>query len=215
MRRWIGRLSTDPAPPLFVFMSTGAVYGPASGGPSLESDEPHPQGAYAEAKLAAEQMLLSSSLPVCILRVAPLYGLPEGAQKLQGVIAHLLASALKHQTFEQWGEDSVKDYLHRGDFCAALRRIVERRMQGGIWNVGSGVGTHLRDLVRIVERVTGHPLDINLRPSPEWDVRDNRLDITKLREAIDWQPAISIERGIGLECERLRESFSQALHRPT
>jgi UDP-glucose 4-epimerase len=214
LRRWVERLSSDPAPPLFVFMSSGAVYGPAPGRPSVESDEPQPQGAYAEAKLAAERMLLQSALPVCLLRVAPLYGLPEGRQKLQGVISHLLAAALRNQSFDQWGEDSVKDYLHRSDFCEALRRIVAQRLQGDVWNVGSGVATHLRELVRIVEKTTGHQLEINLQPSPEWDVRDNRLDITKLRGAIDWQPGVSIERGIELESVRLRERFSQLLQRP-
>jgi len=203
IQRWIARLKASPVPPLFVFISSGAVYGAAPGRPSRETDEAHPQGAYAAAKLAAERLLLDSGLPVCILRVAPLYGLNSDAKTKQGVISHLVAAALHGTAFSQWGEDSVKDYLHRVDFCEALRRVVAQRLQGGIWNLGSGIATHLTDLVKQVEAVTGCPITVNVLETPVWDVRDNRLDITKLCAAIDWQPRISLAEGIALEAQRL------------
>ncbi len=204
VQRWIDRLKAEPAPPLFVFMSSGAVYGPAPERPSREADEPKPQGAYAEAKLAAERLLLSSGLPVCILRVAPLYGLQVAAQTKQGVISHLVSAALSGTVFQQWGQNTVKDYLHREDFCEALRLIVDQRLSGDLWNLGSGVATHLTDLVTLVESATSSRINIDLQPAPAWDVQDNRLDISKLQAAISWEPKISLEAGIAREVQRLR-----------
>jgi nucleoside-diphosphate-sugar epimerase len=115
-----------------------------------------------------------------------------------------VSAALSEAVFEQWGADTVKDYLHRTDFCEALRVIVERRLQGGPWNLGSGVSTHLTDLVRLVETATDRVIKVNVQPAPEWDVQDNRLDIGKLWSAIDWRPTISLESGIAQEVQRLR-----------
>ena len=203
LKQWIARLADDAHPPLFVFMSTGAVYGPAPERPSREDDVPHPLGAYGEAKLHAEQLLLQSGLPVCILRVVPLYGLPEGKQKRQGVISHIVSAALRGHTFFQWGQDSFKDYLHRTDFCEALQLVVEQRLQGGIWNLSSGEAAHLGELVKFVEQITGRSITVEMHPSPAWDVRINRLDISKLQHATRWSPRISIKEGIEREVQRL------------
>lgn len=210
LKRWIARLGRDAEPPLFVFMSTGAVYGNAGEHPSHEDrDDPQPRGEYAAAKLRAERLLLDSSLPVCVLRVAPLYGLPAAAQKGQGVISHLITAAVTGGVFHRWGATSRKDYLHREDFTRALRRIVDgglkhSALSNGIWNVGSGEATHINDLIRLVEKHSRRRIQIQDSPSPKWDVTDNRLDISKLQHDTGWKASISIDEGIQREVERAR-----------
>ncbi len=198
LERLILRLKNDPQPPLLIFMSTGAVYGPAGDRPSLESDAPLPIGEYAKGKLAAEKLLQASGLAHCILRVSNLYALPSSPNDRQGVIARLVRTAIEGGTFEQWGEHSIKDYLHSTDFACALAAILRQRPTG-VLNVASGVPTSLAELIQHVEKAAGMPLRVRHKPGATWDVTNNQLDIGLLKSLTGWQPVTSIEEGVRAE----------------
>ncbi|WP_050023476.1 NAD-dependent epimerase/dehydratase family protein [Verrucomicrobium sp. BvORR034] len=202
--RLIARLQKESRPPVLLFISTGAVYGLAPSRGNREDDTPYPLGVYAKGKLAAEERLRASGLPVCILRVGNLYGLPSSPEDRQGVTARLVRCALANQPFQRWGDDPIKDYLHSDDFFAALTRVRELRLTG-TWNVGSGNATPLSHLVELVEKETGHPVPILSRPGPAWDVYDNRLDVTHFTTATGWQPAVTLAEGVAREVAALRE----------
>ena len=195
--RLVDRLQAQERPPLLMFISTGAVYGPTAGRPSREDDPLRPVGRYAAAKLAAENLLLTSGLPVCILRPGNLFGIASSAGDRQGVIARLARCALAGHPFERWGTNPVKDYLHAEDFAAALDRLSAMRATG-IWNIASGRPAGLDELVATVESTTGRRLNMVARPAPVWDATDNRLDVTKLL-ASGWHPQISLAEGIARE----------------
>ncbi|MDB6072731.1 MAG: fcf [Verrucomicrobiaceae bacterium] len=201
MERLIQRLKADAEPPLLVFMSTGAVYGPAPGRASLETDEPGPLGEYARGKLAAEALLQASGLPHCILRVSNIYSLPSTKHDRQGVISRLVWTAIEGGTFQQWGEHSIKDYLHSSDFARALMSVIRHRLTGVV-NVASGEATELADLIEMVKHAALKPLTIEPRPGAAWDVTDNRLDITLLQSKTGWKPGITIEEGVRAEVAR-------------
>ncbi len=203
MQRLITRLQRDPAPPLFIFLSTGAVYGSAPGRASRETDPAHPIGTYANGKLLGECLLRDSQLPYCVLRVGSVYSLQSTPQDAQGVIAHLVRCALSGAVFHRWGGDSVKDYLHCSDFLEALWLIIDQRLTG-TWNLGSGTGISLTTLIERVEIITGRALKIEQQPTRHWDVLDNRLDVTCIREKLSWQARISIDEGIKNEVARAR-----------
>jgi UDP-glucose 4-epimerase len=196
LRQWIARAEAEATPPLFVFISTIAVYGETPGAPATEATPPNPKGAYARAKRDAEQILLKSKLPACVLRVAPLYGLCN-ANSQQGVIAHLIAAAQPGKVFTQWGDDSVKDYLHRTDFTEALRRVVAQRLHSDQpFNLGSNEASHLTSLIDQVSAAMNHTIVVQKIETPAWDVRQNLVDITRLCTALDWQPQIKMAAGI-------------------
>lgn len=203
LARLLDRLRLDPHPPLIVFLSTGAVYGPAPGRPSRENDVPAPIGAYARGKLAAEELLRASGLPACILRIGNLYGLPSSPQDRQGVIARLIRCALASLPFERWGDDPVKDYLHSDDFFTALQLVTDLRLTG-TWNVGSGTATPLSHIIRLVEDATGQSIAVIPRPGPAWDVADNRLDSTPFQKKTAWHPRVKLHEGVAREVATLR-----------
>ena len=206
MEKLIARLKADPNPPLFVFMSSGAVYGPAKDGPSRETDTPHPLGNYAKGKLEAEQMLIDSGLNHTILRVSNLYGMTSTADDPQGVIAKLARMAIEGRTFEQWGRQSIKDYLHVSDFVEALVRVIEKPLTG-IVNVATGVPTDLSHLIGLVEAAVGTPLNVIHRDAAPWDVTNNQLDVSLLKRETAWQPVMTIEKGVAVEVNRLRDEL--------
>jgi UDP-glucose 4-epimerase len=201
--RLIARLQKESRPPVLLFISTGAVYGLAPGRGNREDDTPHPLGVYAKGKLAAEERLQASGLPVCILRVGNLYGLPSTPEDRQGVTARLVRCALANQPFQRWGDDPIKDYLHSDDFFAALTKVRGMRLTG-TWNVGSGIATPLSHLVELVEKESGHTVPILSRPGPVWDVYDNRLDVTRFTTATGWHPVVTLAEGVAREVAALR-----------
>jgi UDP-glucose 4-epimerase len=196
LRRWIARAESAPKPPLFIFISTIAVYGETPLPAVEHSSHPLPKGAYASAKLTAEQIVQASRLDTCVLRVSPLYGLGD-ADSQQGVIAHLIKAAKPGQTFTQWGDDSEKDYLHRADFTEALRRIVAQRLHDKLpYNLGSGQPSKLTSLVTKVGAAMHCDIPTNRIEAPPWDVRQNLVDITRLTDALKWKPSRMIDQGI-------------------
>ena len=205
LNKLIARLKKDPNPPILFFMSTGAVYGPADKGPGKEGGDTNPLGEYAKGKLAAEELVANSGLNYCILRVANLYGMTSKADDPQGVIARLAHIAIEGGTFKQWGEKSVKDYLHITDFANALDLLLrlEKPLPNMI-NVASGEPTKLVDLIGYVEKAVGHKLNVELQEAAKWDVTDNQLDITVLKELTGWTPEVGIEAGVHKEVEQLQ-----------
>lgn len=109
LRQWIARAEAEATPPLFVFISTIAVYGETPGAPATEATPPNPKGAYARAKRDAEQTFQVQASPAC----CALLRSTACSQQPARWIAHLIAAAQPGKVFTQWGDDSVKDYLHR------------------------------------------------------------------------------------------------------
>ena len=201
VERLLERCAAASRPPLFVFLSTGAVYGPAPGRPSVEGDEPAPMGRYAATKLRAEAVLRASGLPHAVLRISNLHGIPSRPDDAQGVIGKLLRAARTGEPFCRWGSDAVKDYLHGSDCFRALDLVVRERVEG-LWNVAAGRGTTVSELVRLVEAATGHPVHLTEGPAVPWDVPDNRIDPSAFRARTGWTAAVALEDGLRREAAR-------------
>ena len=189
------------APPLFVFLSTGAVYGEAGERASREADVAAPKGRYAAGKLEAEEMIRASGLPHAILRISNLYGIPSRPDDPQGVIGKLLYLAREGGIFTRWGPDSRKDYLHGADFSGALDAVIRRRLEG-IWNLASGEAVWLSELIGMVEAATGKPIRVEEAAGVPWDVRDNRIDAGAFREATGWEAEMRLKEWLESEAER-------------
>jgi nucleoside-diphosphate-sugar epimerase len=186
------------APPLFIFLSTGAVYGEAGERARREDDLAAPKGRYAAGKLEAEEMIRASGLPHAILRISNLYGIPSRPDDPQGVIGKLLYLARTGGVFTRWGPDSRKDYLHGADFAGALDEVIRRRLEGR-WNLASGEAVWLSELIGMVEGATGKPIRVDQAAGVPWDVRDNRIDPGAFREATGWKAEIRLKEWLERE----------------
>jgi UDP-glucose 4-epimerase len=205
LERVIASFRNAPRPPLIVFLSTAAVYGPARKNLFVEQDKPAPIGAYARGKFEAEEMLRKSGLPVCILRIGNLYGLPANPDDVQGVIPRLIRIAGSDTPLSLWGGDTEKDYLHRDDFLSALTATISQRLEG-TWNLGSGESTRLLKIIETVQRLMGQPINVEEGPGNSWDVKKARIDISAFREATGWAPKIMIEEGLAREIRSITKT---------
>jgi UDP-glucose 4-epimerase len=209
--RLLQKIADTPEPdrPHFVFFSSGgAVYGPGTDRPSRETDPCQPIGWYAEAKLAAEEIIRiyteRHGFACTVLRVSNPYGFPVPAQRAQGIIPRAFHCAWTGEPLSLWGDGSArKDFIHYTDFNRALQAVIARRLTG-TFNLSAGSSTSVREIIAQIEALTGRRIKVAPQPAPAWDVQSSQLDNQKLREAAGWAPQITLEAGLRLTARELQ-----------
>jgi UDP-glucose 4-epimerase len=185
-----------------VFISSGGtVYGSPKYLPIDESHPTEPQVSYGVTKLAIEKYLLIyqqlHGIKANILRVTNPYGERQRVETAQGAVGVFLSRALQNMPLDIWGDGSVtRDYIYVADVAEAFAKAVMYDGQKSVFNISSGVGTSLNELIAVLERVTGKPIPRNYSPGRPFDVLTSVLDNTLAKQELGWQPRTSLEEGI-------------------
>jgi len=185
-----------------VFVSTGGtIYGSAEQIPTPETAPNNPLTAHGISKLAIEHYLTLYEhlygLNYRILRVANPFGPFQVAVKNQGVIAMLISRALAGQSIDIWGDGSaVRDYIFVDDVMDALQAAMHDQSDARIFNIGSGRGRSLLDVIAAIERLTNIKLQIAWKRARPIDVPKSILAIDRAREILKWTPSTPFEEGL-------------------
>jgi UDP-glucose 4-epimerase len=195
-----------------IFVSSGGtVYGIPGTTPISEEHSTNPICSYGITKLAIEKyLLLFSSLyglkPV-ILRVSNPYGEWQRTQASQGAVAVFLGKVLRGELLEIWGDGSVvRDYIHISDVVRALVSSLEYEGTESVFNIGSGVGCSLNELVAIIERETGILARRKYVEGRSFDVPRSVLSVERAARELAWTPAMSLHKGISQTVSWLRST---------
>jgi UDP-glucose 4-epimerase len=185
-----------------IFISSGGtVYGNPLVVPIPESHATEPRVSYGIGKLAVEKYLAvfeqMHGLHHVVLRVANPYGPRQRVDIAQGAVATFVNAALAGREVEIWGDGTaVRDYLHVEDVARAFLRALEYSGSERIFNVGSGRGASLLELLSLIEGAVGHPVARRHLEARAIDVPSNVLDITRAGRELSWRPAIALEQGV-------------------
>lgn len=190
--------------PRFIFSSSGGtIYGIPPRQPASETDPVDPISSYGITKLAMEKFIglyaHNYQLQGIILRIGNPYGPYQMIGTAVGSIAHFTKSHARSLPIQIWGDGSViRDYIFIDDVCRALVQIVEdARFPGGVYNLASGRGYSLLDIVVELEKISGRKAARFFLGAREMDVPAIVLNIAKLRNALpSWEPEIDIADGI-------------------
>lgn len=179
--------------------SGGTVYGNPSVLPVPETHPLEPLCSYGVVKVAVENYLRMYvqlyGFTATVLRVSNPYGTHQHHIGVQGVIPTFFKKIAAGAPIEIWGDGSVmRDYLHVSDVVSALQRAGERE-RSGTFNIGSGIGHTVNDILREVQRQTGLAADVRYLPQRKFDVERIYLDITCARAELGWSPSLSLEEG--------------------
>ena len=179
----------------FIFSSSGGtVYGvPREFRPLRETDPTDPISAYGISKLMVEKYIhlfyANYRLPYVILRFSNPYGESQSVTRPQGAVSVMLDKALKGEEIQVWGDGSVvRDYLYEEDLAEAVESVLEHPRLEGIFNVGTGKGTSLNQLVDMIQRTHNVDVKVTYTPSRTFDVPYNVLDISKIGGTTGWKP---------------------------
>nr|AYQ74167.1 NAD-dependent epimerase/dehydratase family protein [Cohnella candidum] len=181
--------------------SGGTVYGKPAVVPIPEEHPTWPTNSYAIHKLTNEKYLHMYhelyGLDYSVLRISNPFGERQRVGTGQGVIANFLSKAYRNETLEIWGDGKViRDYVYIEDVVAALVRVMDETGSHKVFNIGSGEGKSLTDVVSAIEIVTGKLLEVRFLPGRNFDVPVNILDIRKAKQELNWEPRVDFVEGL-------------------
>ena len=181
--------------------SGGTVYGVPTQLPILETHPTDPVCSYGITKLAIEKYLglfhQLSGLNYTILRIANPYGERQRTHASQGAVAVFLRKVLCGEPIEIWGDGSVvRDYIHIADVVDALMLALEQTSCEYVFNIGSGRGLSLNEVLDTIEKVTGNSANRRYLPGRAFDVPASVLSIARAKESLGWAPKVDFYQGV-------------------
>jgi UDP-glucose 4-epimerase len=199
----LAALQKYPNVHLVYLSSGGCVYGNPVSTPVTETHPLQPQSYHGAGKVAAEAFLhafrahSSGAQPVTVLRPSNLYGPGQPLREGFGLVRTVLERLRTDSVLEVWGDgETVRDFIYIDDFVDACERFIDLSDDSDTYNVASGFSCSINELIKIVQRVCGKPLQVRYRTGRRTDVRTVVLDTSKLRKRLNWLPAVTLEEGI-------------------
>ncbi len=194
--------------PHFIYASSSNVYGISNQRrPFDETDPCIPVSSYAIQKLAVEQYLRmwsnKSHLQATVLRIGNPYGTLLPAERRQGLIGTVIDEIRRGQPTIVYGDSgNVRDYIHLEDVCEIVEHCLMAPGSFSIFNVGTGIGCSVREILSIIEKYSGKRIIVQPEPLPDstslppWVV----LNHAKAATELGWKPKIAIHDGIKRMC---------------
>ena len=188
-----------------LFLSSSAVYGEQPAEPIRETAPVHPGTIYCVSKLACEGFLkvleAGYGLRWTVLRLFPTYGGGHKPSKTQGILNVMLTQLLAgNEIIVKGSLERVRDLVYVEDTARAIVDALSAPSTlGGIFNVGTGQGHTVRDMIYLLaEALDRRPESLQLRemPGTPGDPRYNVADISNIQAAVGFTPKFPLEKGI-------------------
>ncbi|QLO06795.1 NAD-dependent epimerase/dehydratase family protein (plasmid) [Citrobacter freundii] len=198
-----------------VFISSGGtVYGSPQYIPIDEKHPTDPVVSYGITKLAIEKYLhmfhkLHGIKPVT-LRVANPYGERQRVETAQGAVGVFLHRALRGQPIEIWGDGSVqRDYIHVSDVANAFAKAITYNGTQECFNISSGKGTSLNDLISMLDDIIPEPLNVEYKPGRTFDLDISVLCNKLAKQELGWEPKVSMRDGLARAAGWMKQTLGK------
>jgi UDP-glucose 4-epimerase len=213
--------------PRLVFSSTAATYGEPESSPIPETAPTQPTNTYGASKLAIDHAITSFARAHGLAAVSLRYFNVAGAYNAFGerhtTETHLIPLVLQVATGDRehisiYGDDyptpdrtAVRDYIHVVDLADAHQLALSHATAGEhrIYNLGSGTGFSVLEVVEACRKVTGHPIPAVVAPRRAGDPSVLVASSAKAGQELGWKPERTDLAGIvsdAWEFTRARQS---------
>jgi dTDP-glucose 4,6-dehydratase len=182
----------------FIQVSTDEVYGQILEGSFRESSELRPRNPYSASKLGGERLAYSFfetyGLPVVITRGANTYGPRAYPEK---VIPLFITNIIDGKKVPLFGNGKqVRGWLHVEDHCSAIYLLLEKGINGQVYNVAAGQECSnlilTKEILKFMKKDESFIEFVQDRPGHDFRYS---LDCSKLKN-LGWQPKYKIENGL-------------------
>ncbi|MGY2080154.1 UDP-glucose 4-epimerase GalE [Modestobacter sp. SYSU DS0657] len=189
-----------------VFSSTAATYGEPEEVPIPETAPTRPTNTYGASKLAVDAMLTSYAVAYDFAAVSLRYfnvgGAAYGRGERHATETHLIPIALQvasgtRESLTVYGDDyptpdgtCIRDYVHVQDLAAAHLLALPAPAPGEhrVYNLGSGSGFSVQEMVDAVREVTGHDLPVVVGPRRAGDPARLVASSARIHDDLGWRP---------------------------
>ncbi len=206
------KICTEKGVKRVIFASTGgAIYGNVpTHDPISERVCPKPVSPYAIGKLTIENYLryfqTKYGLNSLVMRISNPYGPRQNTLSGQGVIPIFLEKVLRNEPITIYGDGSmIRDYIYVEDVAHLIVEAFDKNLEiCDIYNIGSGEGRSVNELVEVIETVTGNKVTKEFKAVPSTFVDHIVLDTSKFIKDFDIRPQYKFEEGIQRTWEYLK-----------
>jgi UDP-glucose 4-epimerase len=212
-----------------IFSSTAAVYGDTNNIPLLENSQINPINPYGQSKYAAEQLISgfaetgNAAITFRYFNVAGSYKsdndelLVENHQCENHLIPKILKNTLRdgvNSKVEIYGDNfptkdgtCVRDYLHVQDLAYAHLLAMKKLEMGvsKVFNLGSGVGYSVLEVLNEIEKVMGVKLNRVASPARKGDPAVLLAAIGKAKDQLGWKPEASLNEIISSSWQGIQQ----------
>jgi UDP-glucuronate decarboxylase len=186
--------------------STSEVYGDPTLHPQPESYWGHvnpigPRSCYDEGKRCAETLFFDyhrqNGVEIRVVRIFNTYG-PRMHPRDGRVISNFIVQALQGADITIYGDGrQTRSFCYVDDLIEGLVRMMDNELGFvGPVNVGNPGEFTMLELANAVVRLTGSSSRLVFVPLPQDDPRQRQPDITLATQQLQWQPAVSLEKGL-------------------
>lgn len=198
-----------------VFLSSGGtVYGNGDGRgtPNLEGDVLSPINTYGLQKVEIEEALRFisrvSSMGHQIIRLSNPYGPGQNPRGPLGLVTKLVYQTLHHEKITIFGDGSIiRDYIYIDDAVQGILDIVRRGNLNDTYNLGTGRGTSIQQVVDTIGEVLPEKISLEHRPGRDVDVPVSVLDINKfLASCASFDHFMPLDEGISRTAAYFRKT---------
>lgn len=177
----------------------GAIIGETTP-PVNEDMVPRPTAPYGAAKLAVEGYLAayagSYGFDAVSLRFSNVYG--RRSYHKGSVVAAFFKQIAKGQPITIYGDGTqTRDYVFADDLCDGILAAIQARCSG-VYQLGTGIGTSLNDLVDVIKDVVGpdYPVTVKFEDFRDGEIKHTWCDIAKAKQEFQYKPDLTLKQGI-------------------
>jgi UDP-glucose 4-epimerase len=186
-----------------IFASSSSIYGDQPELPLRETMAPDPISPYGVAKLAAERYCVSFTrvypFETVVLRYFNVFGPRQDPRSQYAAVVPLFVTAIaagEPVTIFDDGEQS-RDFTYIDNVVAAnLLAADAADASGRIFNVSSGAPASVNELAETIGRLLDKPVERRYLPPRPGDLRNSWADVSEAREALGFEPSVSLEDGL-------------------
>lgn len=183
-----------------VFASTAAVYGNSAEPVKKESGDTVPLSPYAASKLMAEEYcnVYSSQYGMNIksLRYFNPYGPGMRPDSPASVVLKFINSIISKKSPVIFGDGTqTRDFVYINDITQANIKAMNYG-EFGVYNIGTGAATPLKDLANMIMEITGINVSIDYQDARIGDILHSSADISKAKRKFGYSPEYSLHNGL-------------------
>lgn len=196
-----------------VFISSGGtVYGIDGESPHSETDSTYPITAYGLQKITIEKLLYlfkrMYGLDYKIIRLSNPYGPYQRPNGVLGAVTTFTYKIMNENEITIYGDGSViRDYIYIADAIEGIENVAFDHSEYQVFNLGSGIGTSLIEVVKHIENTLGKRANIKYEVSRNVDVPTNYLNVSRYSSLYGNPNKTRLNEGIKLTSEFLKSQY--------
>jgi len=194
-----------------VFAASSSAYGETPTLPKIETMPAQPLSPYAASKLAGEHYLRAYhacyGLETVSLRYFNVFGPHQNPEsQYAAVIPRFIVAALAGRAPTIYGDgQQSRDFCHIDNAIEAnICAMTAPGAAGEVFNIACGERVTLLEVIALLERIVGHPIQPNHEPTRAGDVKHSLADITLARTVLGYTASVGFDAGLARTVEWYR-----------